>query len=188
MSILIAEVVTQSRQVIQVRQGDLTQEHVDAIVNAANGRLSHGAGLAAAVVRQGGSEIQQESDRWIHENGAVPDGHVAVTRAGRLPCKYVIHAVGPIWHGGGEGEDETLRQAALNSLTEAQRLLLTSIALPAIGAGIFGFPKNRCAMILVRTALDFCHDYPGSPLHEIRFVNLDPQTADLFANELRKAL
>ena len=188
MSILVAEFVIESKQTIQVRQGDLTQEDVDAIVNAANSHLAHGAGLAAAIVHRGGQEIQQESDRWIRENGKVPDGQVAVTRAGKLPSKYVIHAVGPVWYGGGEDEDETLRQAAWHSLMKAHELSLTSIAMPAISSGIFGFPKDRCATILARTALDFCREHPESQLREIRFTNLDPHTADLFEAELRKLL
>ena len=188
MSVLIAELVTESKQLLQVRQGDLTQEDVDAIVNAANSHLAHGGGLAAAIVQQGGYVIQEESDRWLRENGEVPEGQVVLTRAGRLPCKYIIHAVGPVWHGGRKGEDETLRQATWNSLMKAHELSLTAIALPAISSGIFKFPKDRCATILVRTALDFCRDHPESPLRQIRFTNLALYTVSLFEVELQKSL
>ena len=84
---------------IQVRMGDITEEQVDAIVNAANGSLRHGGGLAAAIVRRGGNEIQRESDRYVNENGVIPTGRVGVTGPGALPCKWIIHAVGPVWKG-----------------------------------------------------------------------------------------
>ena len=187
MSVLIAEFETSSRQVVQVRQGDLTLEHVDAIVNAANTHLAHGSGVAGAISQRGGQAIQEESDRWVREHGTLSTGQVAVTGAGNLPCKVVIHAVGPVWEGGTRGEDELLRMAVWNSLLKVHELRLTGIALPAISSGIFGFPKNRCATILVGTALDFCHQYPDSPLREIRFTNLDRLTVDLFEAELRKS-
>jgi O-acetyl-ADP-ribose deacetylase (regulator of RNase III) len=186
MSELKAQYMTESGQMLQARQGDLSQEDTDAIVNAANSSLAHGGGVAGAIVRRGGSSIQAESDAWVREHGQIPTGQVAVTGAGRLACRSIIHAVGPVWHGGGRDEEELLRSAAWNSLVKAHELELTSIALPAISSGIFGFPKERCAEILVRTALDFCEDYPDSPLREIRFTNIDRTTADLFVGELDK--
>lgn len=184
MSILKAEYITIPQQHIQVRLGDLTQEAVDAIVNAANTHLAHGGGVAGAIVRAGGDVIQEESSRWVRQHGPVPTGQVAVTGAGSLPCKYVIHAVGPIWQGGGQNEDELLRQAVWHSLLKAHELSLVSIAIPAISSGIFGFPKERCAAILVKAALDFCARYPDSPLREIRFTNFDQLTAGLFEAEI----
>jgi O-acetyl-ADP-ribose deacetylase (regulator of RNase III) len=186
MSDLLAEYKTDSGQVLQVRQGDLTQEDADAIVNAANSQLAHGGGVAGAIVRRGGPVIQEESDRWVHQHGPVSTGQVAVTGAGKLPAKHIIHAVGPVWHGGIQGEAELLRAAVWNSLTRAHQMELSSIALPAISSGIFGFPKERCARILVQTALDFCREYPDSPLREIRFVNIDRATAELFQKEVEE--
>ncbi|RMF84735.1 MAG: macro domain-containing protein [Nitrospinota bacterium] len=186
MSTLKAEYRTPSGQVIQVRQGDLTQEETDAIVNAANSELAHGGGVAGAIVRRGGQSIQEESNRWVREHGSVPTGQVAVTGAGSLPARYVIHAVGPVWRDGKHDEDALLRSAVWNSLLKAHELQLTSIALPAISSGIFGFPKDRCAAILVRTALDFCTQYPDSPLREIRFTNIDSLTVDLLVNALQE--
>ncbi len=186
MSTLKAEYRTQSGQVVQVRYGDLTQEEADAIVNAANSHLAHGGGVAGAIVRRGGRLIQEESNRWVREHGIVPTGEVAVTGAGNLPSKYVIHAVGPVWHGGNRNEDQLLRSALWNSLMKAQEMKLTSIALPAISSGIFGFPKDRCARILIQTALDFCAQYPDSPLREIRFTNIDQPTVSLLQAELQK--
>ena len=186
MSILLCEVQTASLQTIQVRQGDLTAEDTDAIVNAANSHLAHGGGVAGAIARQGGRVVQAESDRWINEHGPVPTGQVAVTAAGNLPARVVIHAVGPIWQGGKAGEDELLRSAVWNSLAKAEEMVLTSIALPAISSGIFGFPKDRCAEILVRTALEFYMDHPQSRLRQIRFTNIDRRTVELFEAELRR--
>jgi putative ATPase len=184
MSTLKAEFVTDSKQRIQARLGDLTQENVDAIVNAANNHLAHGGGVAGAIVRAGGYVIQEESSRWVREHGAVLTGQVAVTSAGKLPSKYVIHAVGPVWNGGRQNEDELLRQAAWHSLLKAHEMGLTSISMPAISSGIFGFPKERCAKILVKAALDFCDQYAESTLREIRFTNFDDLTAGLFESEL----
>ena len=184
MSELKAELRLKSGQVIQARQGDLTLEPVDAIVNAANEDLQHGGGVAGAIVRRGGFVIQEESERWVRKHGSLPTGEVAVTGAGRLPCRYVIHAVGPVWRGGGQGEEALLRQATTNSLLKAEELKLRSIALPAISSGIFGFPKERCAQIMLAAALDFCAQRPDSTLREIRFTNIDAPTVDLFTAEV----
>lgn len=178
----VAEHRLPSGQRLSVVHGDLTEEATDAIVNAANERLQHGGGVAGAIVRKGGWEIQEESDRI----GYVPTGQVAVTGAGRLPARYVIHAVGPVWRGGQAGEDELLRSAVWNALQKAHGMGLASIALPAISSGIFGFPKERCARILVETALEFCAQHPQSPLREIRFTNIDLPTVRVFEEEFRR--
>src|SRR5512144_2508720 len=88
---------------LQIVQGDITDEHVDAIVNAANRHLAHGAGVAGAILRKGGRVVQDESDRWVSQHGTVTHAEPAYTRAGSLPCRYVIHAVGPVW---GEGDED----------------------------------------------------------------------------------
>lgn len=186
MSILKLEHKITTGQMIQIRHGDLTQEQVDAIVNAANSQLAHGGGVAGAIVRNGGRIIQQESDRWVQEHGLVPTGKTAVTSAGDLPCRYIIHAVGPVWYGGTENEDKLLYQAARNSLLHANELSLASIALPAISSGIFGFPKERCAAILIKAALDFYDQHPHSSLREIRFTNIDLKTVNIFEAELKR--
>ncbi len=186
MSLLKAELTAPSGQVIQIRRGDLTQEEVDAIVNAANSHLAHGGGVAAAIVRRGGWVIQEESARWVREHGSVPTGQAALTTAGKLPCRFVIHAVGPVWQGGDQGEDELLRRAVWNSLLKADELKIESIAMPAISSGIFGFPKDRCAAIFIQTALDFCAQYPHSSLRQIRLTNFDQPTVDIFETELRR--
>jgi O-acetyl-ADP-ribose deacetylase (regulator of RNase III) len=167
-------------QMLEVRQGDLTQEEVDAIVNAANSHLAHGGGVAGAIVRRGGYTIQEESDGWVAEHGPVPTGQVAVTGAGRLACKWVIHAVGPVWQGGEAHEEELLAAAVMNSLLKAEEMKLQSISLPAISSGIFGFPKERCAEIMITTAEGFCREHPRSSLRRICFTNIDEQTVRIF--------
>jgi putative ATPase len=183
MSELKAEHQLASGQVIKILQGDITQQPVDAIVNAANSYLTHGGGVAGAIVRQGGSDIQRESDEWVRQHGPVPTGDAAITGAGRLPCQAVIHAVGPVWHGGQQGEDEQLRSATWQSLELAHQRGFRSIALPAISSGIFGFPKDRCAQILLATAREFAEQHPDSPLRDIQFVLFDSPTLQVFEAE-----
>ena len=170
MSTQILSRILPSGTVLSIRQGDITQERVDVIVNAANEYLEHGGGVAGAIIRRGGDSIQDESDTWIHTYGNVPTGKVAITKAGKLPSKYIIHAVGPIWKDGNHNEDELLRSAIWNSLEEANKLQVKSISLPAISSGIFGFPKERCAQIIVQTAYSFCEQRKDTTLREINRV------------------
>jgi putative ATPase len=162
-------------------QGDITEEQVDAIVNAANSRLQHGGGLAAAIVRRGGAEIQAESDAWVRAHGEVTHERPAVTGPGRLPAKAVIHAVGPVW---GEGEEDAkLRSAVLGALAAAEERGFVSIALPAISTGIFGFPKERGARVIFTAVEHFAAKQPESHLREIRITILDDPTLDSFRKE-----
>jgi len=186
MSELLASIKLDSGQIIEARLGDITLEACDGIVNAANSHLAHGGGVAGAIVRRGGFQIQDESDMWVRNYGPVPTGQVAVTGPGDLLCKKVIHAVGPVWSGGSRGEDDLLRSAVNNSLLKAQELGLESLALPAISSGIFGFPKERCARLMVDAALDFFRLNPASTLRRICFTNIDQPTASLFAEILRE--
>lgn len=171
---------TISGKTLQLVQGDLTERDVDAIVNAANSYLQHGGGVAGAIVRKGGQVIQEESNKI----GFVPVGDAAITGAGKLPCKYVIHAVGPRM---GEGdEDNKLKNAVLNSFRLASEKGLKSISLPAISSGIFGFPKDRCAEILVREALNYIKENPKSSLELIEFCVYDVLTMEYFKKEFDK--
>jgi len=177
-SALKASCVFQSGLRLEITQGDLTEERVDAIVNAANSHLQHGGGIAGAIVRKGGLAIQQESDAWVQHHGSVSHANPAYTSAGQLPCRFVIHAVGPIW---GEGEeDEKLAQAIYGSLKTAEKLGLESIALPAISTGIFGFPKERAANVFHKTILDYIERSPNSSLRLVRLTLWDTPTLELF--------
>ena len=164
--------------ILALVQGDLTTSDLDAIVNAANAQLQHGGGLAAAIARRGGPAIQQESDAWVRQNGLARHDRPAVTGAGRLPCRYVIHAVGPVW---GEGdEDRKLTLAVRSALETAASLSLTSLGLPAISTGIFGFPKPRAATITFDAVAAYFDTHPETPLRRVQVVLLDAPTLEVF--------
>ena len=165
---------------IRLVQGDITYRDVDAIVNAANEHLQHGGGVAGAIVRRGGQIIQDESDRI----GFTPVGTAVITGAGNLPSHFVIHAVGPRM---GEGdEDNKLKNAIRNSLVLASQKGIQSIAMPAISSGIFGFPKDRCAAILVKESADFLKKNRESGPNLIEFCIYDDLTLGYFRKEFEK--
>lgn len=163
---------------LQIVEGDITLEKVDAIVNAANSYLQHGGGVAGVISLSGGTVIQQESDRWVQEHGPVSHTEPAVTCAGQLPCKYVIHAVGPVWGSG--DEDGKLADAVCGSLRAADRLKLESLALPALSTGIFGFPKRRAAQIILASIRSYLEKASDSRLERVRLVLFDPPSVKVF--------
>jgi O-acetyl-ADP-ribose deacetylase len=163
----------------QLVQGDITVEKMDAIVNAANEYLQHGAGVAGAIVRRGGPAIEQESNAWIKQHGLVSHESPAWTSGGRMPARYVIHAVGPVW---GDGdEDAKLAAAVTGSLRVVDELKLTSIALPAISTGIFGFPKERAADVILKSIEKYFQEKPGSGIKLVRLVLYDQATIISFS-------
>jgi len=169
--------------VVRVRKGDLTAEPVDAIVNAANERLAHGGGLAGAIVRAGGDAIQWESS----DKAPVPTGGAVSTGAGALPCRRVIHAVGPVWSRYTEDEaDRLLASAVRSALDVAHEEGLASISIPAISSGIFGFPKDRCAVVMLDAIGAFLADRPATTVREINLCNFDEPTVALFEAEARR--
>jgi O-acetyl-ADP-ribose deacetylase (regulator of RNase III) len=183
MNRVLAEHILPTGQTIQIVQGDITTENVDAIVNAANERLQHGGGVAWAISRKGGPAIQKESDEWIQQYGPVLHSHPAWTSGGHLPSKYVIHAVGPVW---GDGdEDRKLSEAVTGSLRLADELKCSSIALPAISTGIYGFPKDRAAGILFSSIAGYFQGNP-STLSVIKLVLFDQTTVDSFLHSLQE--
>jgi O-acetyl-ADP-ribose deacetylase (regulator of RNase III) len=184
MTTVVASQKLASGQILRLIHGDLTKEKVDAIVNAANAQLAHGGGVAGAIVRAGGREIQTESDAWVREHGLVSHQRPAITSAGRLPCRYVIHAVGPIW---GEGdEDAKLRSAVTGALALADEKALTSLALPAISTGIFGFPKERGARVILDAIVDYFEQKPDSSLSEVHVTLIDEPSVAIFADEFNR--
>lgn len=174
------KVVMIGEREIEIVTGDITDESTDAIVNAANSHLQHGGGVAAAIVRAGGYEIQRESNEYVRKHGSVPTGQAAVTGAGSLKAKYVIHAVGPVWRGGGNDEEDLLFKAVYNALLRAHELGIESIAMPAISMGIFGFPKDRGTRIMLRAIEKFFKDHPGSSVKKVRLVNLFDEMSEEF--------
>jgi O-acetyl-ADP-ribose deacetylase (regulator of RNase III) len=169
-----------SGQMLTLEQGDLTEAQVDAIVNAANAHLRHGGGVAGAIVRRGGRVIQQESDDWVSQHGPAGHARPALTGAGSLPAKAVIHAVGPVWQGGAQGEPDHLRAAYASALALADAQAFASLAFPSISTGIFGFPVAQGAQIALETVRDFLLAHPASALREARFVIIDEGTLSVF--------
>jgi len=142
---------------ITVKTGDITKEDVDAIVNAANSSLMGGGGVDGAIHRAGGPAIL-EACRHIrattHPNG-LPPGEAVITTGGNLPARYVIHTVGPVWRGGGQGEAETLRACYRNALRLAAENGLQSVAFPAISTGVYGYPESLAAPVAAGTVQEF---------------------------------
>jgi O-acetyl-ADP-ribose deacetylase (regulator of RNase III) len=174
-----------SGQVVRIVQGDLTEERVDAIVNAANEHLSHGGGVAGAIARKGGPSIQRESNAWVREHGPVGTGSAAITGAGELPSHYVIHAVGPVWSGRGD-EEAKLASAVRSALDLADEYDLESLSMPAISSGIFGFPKPLCAQVMLRAIREWLEAHPESALRAVNACNIDSRTAELFEEEAKR--
>ena len=177
MNTVLAEHVFSTGQKIQIVQGDITAEQVDAIVNAANEDLQHGGGVAWAISKKGGPAIQTESNQWVREHGSVSHSHPAWTSGGRLPAKYVIHTVGPVW---GEGdEDRKLSDAVTGSLQLADELKCSSLGMPAISTGIFGFPKDRAAGIIFSIIEEYLTN-TSSGLEVVKLVLFDQPTLEVF--------
>ena len=181
MNRIIEETGLPTGQQIQIVQGDLTQEQVEGIVNAANAQLQHGAGVAGAISKKGGPTIQEESSAWVREHGPVKHVAPAYTRGGNLPCRYVIHAVGPIWQASAPDQgDAALAAAVQGSLALADHLQLKSLAFPAISTGIFGFPKERAARVMLSTIRQYFEQNPAGELRQVRLVLFDQETLDAF--------
>jgi len=159
--------------------GDITKETTDAIVNAANERLAGGAGVDGAIHSAGGPAIMAE----CRQIGGCPTGQAVITTAGKLEAKYVIHTVGPIYHGGNKGEAELLQNAYRNSLKLARDKKLQSISFPAISCGVYGYPQDEAARLAMKTCIEFAHEYTGIKL--IRHILFNRKIYDIFSAELK---
>lgn len=163
---------------IKVIQEDITTLDVDAIVNAANGRLEGGGGVDGAIHRAAGSQLKEACIAWKKDKDVerLPAGQAMVTAGFDLPARHVIHAVGPVWKDGCKGEGEKLRSCYQTSLQLAEDLELTSIAFPNISTGIYGFPKDRAVDIVKRvlTSFDYHH------LEELYLVCFDDENFKLY--------
>ena len=157
---------------VEFEVGDLTEQQVDAIVNAANESLLGGGGVDGAIHRAGGPEILAES----RQLGGCATGDAKPTTAGQLPARWVIHAVGPVWHGGGRREAEQLASAHRRALEVARDFGVRTVAFPAISCGIYGYPPELAAPVAVGVLADFEHDF-----ELVRFVFLDEALRDVFA-------
>src|SRR5262245_39288348 len=161
---------------ITLRQGDITDADSDAVVNAANTQLQLGAGVAGAIRRKGGPTVQQECDGL----GPVSLGEAAITGGGQLKARYVIHAAS--MHLGGLTSEESLRDATVNSLKRAVETHLTSVAFPAIGTGIAGFPLTRCAQVMLEEVKQ--HLKSSTTLEHVLFVLFDSPALHAFQQTL----
>ncbi|HXW60987.1 MAG TPA: macro domain-containing protein [Candidatus Acidoferrales bacterium] len=160
------------REKIEIRQGDLTEMDTDAIVNAANNDLQLGGGVAGAIRQKGGPQIQAECDKI----GTIPVGSAAITSGGKLKARYVIHAASmPL---GGRTSPQSLRTSTAHALRIAAQRGLTSVAFPAVGTGIAGFPLRECAEIMLREAAR--HFQGSTSLERVHFVLFDPEARQVF--------
>jgi O-acetyl-ADP-ribose deacetylase (regulator of RNase III) len=179
---LIDEIrISNDNKVIRLIKGDITEQNVDVIVNPANSFLKHGGGVAGAIVRKGGNIIQIESDRI----GFVPVGSSVLTTSGKLSCSAIIHTVGPKM---GEGnEDFKLSKSIHSSLSLASQKGYTTISIPAISSGIFGFPKDRCADILLDESIKFLtNTNNNTTIQLLDFCIIDEETLFHFKKKFKK--
>lgn len=167
---------------VSLEQGDITKQEVDAIVNAANSSLMGGGGVDGAIHRAGGPEILLECKKIRQTRGQCAPGDAVITRAGKLQARYVIHTVGPIWHGGGSREAETLASAYRRCLDLAVEACLHTIAFPSISTGAYGYPVEKAAEVALSAVADFC--FSNQTLKEIRFVLFDPSTLKAYKTAL----
>lgn len=163
---------------IRVMQGDITKVNVDAIVNAANNTLLGGFGVDGAIHREGGKEILEECKKI----GGCETGEAVITTAGKLPAKYVIHTVGPVWFDGNNNEAEKLSSCYRNSLQLAIDNHCRSIAFPNISTGTYGFPKKEAALIAVRTVKHFLEHH--NQIDQVLFVCYTKENAELTTDAL----
>jgi O-acetyl-ADP-ribose deacetylase (regulator of RNase III) len=167
---------------IELHQGDITLQQVDAIVNAANSRLAGGGGVDGAIHRRGGPTIMAETDARYPDG--CPTGSAVISTAGGLSASYVIHAVGPIWRGGQRGEGELLAGAYRRCLELAAEHNCQSIAFPALSTGAYGYPIDQAARVALATAIEFLKQNDRPQL--VRFVLFDAGAYGAFAAALEE--
>ncbi|MGD2174722.1 MAG: O-acetyl-ADP-ribose deacetylase [Candidatus Brocadiaceae bacterium] len=168
---------------LELVQGDITRQKVDAIVNAANSGLGGGGGVDGAIHRAGGPSIMAECRRI----GGCPTGSAVITTGGELPAEHVIHAVGPRWHGGNQGESDLLANAYLSSLELAVANDLASMAFPSISTGAYGYPVEQAARVALGAAVEFVREHPGE-LDLVRFVLFTEEDLQVYAEALAELL
>lgn len=169
---------------ITLKQGDITKEEVDAIVNAANSSLLGGGGVDGAIHRAGGSQILEECKQIRAMQGGCPAGEAVITGGGKLKARHVIHTVGPIWRGGKNEEAKVLGNAYSNSLQLAKDYDLATVSFPSISTGAYGYPLESAATTALQAVREFVRE-PGS-LTEVRFVLFDAFTKSHYEEALKK--
>ena len=163
---------------IKLIQSDITKTEVDAIVNAANSSLLGGGGVDGAIHRAGGKEILEECIKIRNRQGGCETGQAVITTAGKLSAKFVIHTVGPVWHGGMKNEPQLLADCYTNSLKLAVENEIKTIAFPNISTGIYGYPKQSAAEIAVKTVSEFLN--VNESIDEVIFVCFDEDNFQIY--------
>jgi O-acetyl-ADP-ribose deacetylase (regulator of RNase III) len=167
---------------VRLARGDITRSETDAIVNAANSSLMGGGGVDGAIHRAGGPAILAECVRIVVSQGRLPAGQAVLTTAGKMPSRHVIHTVGPVWHGGGKGEPETLASAYSESLRVASEAGLETVAFPSISTGVYGYPVERAAPVALGAVR--AHLEADTSVREVVFVLFDDVTYRAYAGAL----
>jgi O-acetyl-ADP-ribose deacetylase (regulator of RNase III) len=170
------------KTILELQQGDITLQELDAIVNAANSRLAGGGGVDGAIHHRGGPQIMAETSARYQQG--CPTGSAVISTAGNLKAKYVIHAVGPVFSGGNRGEAELLAGAYRRCLELAVKHNCRGIALPALSTGAYRYPLDLAAKVALSTAIDFLKEH-GKP-ERVRFVLFDAAAFASFAAALRE--
>jgi len=168
-------------------QGDITEQATDAIVNAANPSLMGGGGVDGAIHQAGGPAILEECKQIVAKQGRLPTGKAVITTGGNLKAKYVIHTVGPVWHGGNRNEAELLASAYRESLKLATENKLASISFPSISTGAYGYPVAEAARIAVSTVVSFLKEQATS-IKEVVFVLFDSRTYESYCPALQEII
>ena len=163
---------------IKLQQGDITRLNVDAIVNAANSSLMGGGGVDGAIHRAGGKQILEECLTIVNRQGGCKTGQAVITTGGKLPAKYVIHTVGPVWGSGKRNEEILLANCYQNSLKIAADYHLKTIAFPNISTGVYGFPKDKAAQIAAKTVDGFLQT--NQDIKEVIFICFDNENYGLY--------
>ncbi len=167
-------------------EGDLTTARTDVIVNAANEHLQHGGGVAAALAAVGGEEFVADSYRWVSEHGPVRSGQAAVTTGGSLSARWVVHVVGPRYWEGGDNPAR-LREAVRVALDSSVQVGAQTVAMPAISAGVFGYPLEEATALIASECVRWVAEHPRG-LTQIQLVGYDHRAADAFRVGLEKAV
>ena len=166
--------------------GDITRQNTDAIVNAANSELMGGGGVDGAIHQAGGASILAECKEIVSRQGRLPAGKAVITSGGNLPARYVIHTVGPVWYGGGKGEQELLASAYRESLKLAAENNLSSVSFPSISTGIYGYPVDKAAKVAIEAIILFLKQ-EASSIKEVVLVSFDVNTFKVYSEALKAA-
>jgi O-acetyl-ADP-ribose deacetylase (regulator of RNase III) len=169
---------------IELIKGDITKLDTEAVVNAANSSLKGGGGVDGAIHRAAGPKLHDECMTIIQKRGGCPTGEAVITSAGDMPSRFVIHAVGPVWNGGSDGEHELLRKTYRSSLETAELFGLKSLAFPNISTGIYGFPKKEAAKIAIETVNEYLAE--NEFIEKVIFCCFEDENHQLYEEYMKK--